>query len=123
MSLTILVVDDNDLMREMMKDSLLREGHNTVLARDGQEALSILIKDGQAIDLVISDLQMPVMNGQDLRLAMLAKGMTQPFILMTATPDLSEQTILAMKLNALLIKPCSLSDLKKELKKIFPSLA
>ena len=60
----ILIVDDEKGIRDGLKLFLKREGHLTFTAEDGKEALEILEKND--IDLVISDLRMPHINGDEL---------------------------------------------------------
>ncbi len=62
---TILVVDDSKLYRETLKNSLQRIHLNVIEAEDGQEALAI-IKENKNISLVITDYEMPNMNGIEL---------------------------------------------------------
>ena len=61
----IFVVDDEESLREICQDVLEDEGYEVVLAKDGQEALAMLVDD-QNIDLVVSVLRMPRMNGLEL---------------------------------------------------------
>ncbi len=60
----ILLVDDDPIMRELASAKLSAAGHDVACANDGAEALEALTRDGA--DLVISDLDMPVMNGFEL---------------------------------------------------------
>lgn len=59
--MTILVVDDEVSYRILMKSLLIQDNHDVLLAQDGEEALGKL--DEHPIDLVISDIYMPVMDG------------------------------------------------------------
>src|SRR5512147_1895263 len=59
--LRILVVDDDELNRRMMKILLTREGHQVDLAANGMEALDAV--KYQRFDIVFMDLQMPTMDG------------------------------------------------------------
>jgi two-component system, chemotaxis family, chemotaxis protein CheY len=61
---TILVVDDFQTTRKVIINALTKFGYKTVEAGDGAEALSLL--DGRTIDLVITDFNMPQMDGADL---------------------------------------------------------
>lgn len=61
MAKTMLVVDDSPSMRQMVAHTLRQASFNVVEAGHGQEALAQLGK--QAVDLVITDLNMPVMDG------------------------------------------------------------
>jgi len=64
MAKTILIVDDSESIREVVHFTLENAGHNVLVAVDGQDALKFF--DGRALDLVITDLHMPVMNGIEL---------------------------------------------------------
>ena len=63
---TILVVEDNDDVREMMAVTLELEGHHAVTAANGREALDML-RRGLEPSLILLDLMMPVMNGFQFR--------------------------------------------------------
>ena len=60
----ILAVDDSASMRQMVSFTLKGAGHDVVEASDGSEALKIA--QGQSVDLVLSDVNMPNMNGIEL---------------------------------------------------------
>lgn len=62
---TILVVDDEEVMRITAKAILKDLGYSVLLAENGEEALAVFKEKGDAIDLVILDMIMPVMNGKD----------------------------------------------------------
>src|SRR5437762_860223 len=62
---TILVVDDDDSIRELIAKIVRLSGHDVVAARDGSEAVAIFSSDPDSIDLVITDLKMPVMDGNE----------------------------------------------------------
>lgn len=61
---TILVIDDEDQMRGMLRDLLERAGHTVLDAQDGKAGQSIL--SGQTIDLVITDILMPERDGLEI---------------------------------------------------------
>ena len=61
----ILIVDDNDLTRALLKQVLELEGYPTATATDGVEALEYL-RGGNLVSLVIIDVYMPVMDGRSL---------------------------------------------------------
>lgn len=63
-SATLLVVDDSDDTRELIAATLQQEGYEVVVARNGVEALHFL--SARHFDLVLSDLNMPLMGGFDL---------------------------------------------------------
>jgi len=64
MGKTILFVDDSESIREIVQFTLENEGYKVLLGNNGNDALQYL--NGESIDLVITDLHMPEMNGIDL---------------------------------------------------------
>ena len=64
MAKTILIVDDSESIREVVSFTLENEAHNVLIAVDGSDALKFL--DGRHIDLIITDLHMPEMDGISL---------------------------------------------------------
>lgn len=67
MAKRIMVVDDSASTRGMLRITLQSAGYEVVEACDGQDALSKL--EGQRFNLIVSDLNMPKMNGRDFALA------------------------------------------------------
>ena len=68
---TILVVDDEELVRNLIVTLLFRLGHSSVTAVDGVDALDRM--KGNKIDAVITDIKMPNMNGVDLTVEILKR--------------------------------------------------
>lgn len=64
MKKTILAVDDSQSIRHLVSSTLSDNGYEVVVAEDGEEAYKLL--DGRTIDLVLTDLHMPKMNGIEL---------------------------------------------------------
>ncbi len=63
-SVSILVVDDEEMMRNLLERILSREGYKIKTAEDGLQALEVL--KSEKIDIIISDMKMPRMNGFEL---------------------------------------------------------
>jgi two-component system, chemotaxis family, chemotaxis protein CheY len=61
---TILVVDDFQTTRKVIINALAKSGYKTIEAGDGAEALSLF--DGRSVDLLITDFNMPKMDGAEL---------------------------------------------------------
>lgn len=80
---TILVVDDDTALREVLEKTLSMENYNVITAKDGLHALDIL-KMNKKIDLVISDVQMKPMDGHELLKKCKTIYSDMPVILMTA---------------------------------------
>ena len=68
---SVLVIDDDPLIRETMADLLALDGHETTLAADGEEGISLFESGGY--DVVFTDLAMPGMSGWDVAAAIKAK--------------------------------------------------
>jgi CheY-like chemotaxis protein len=59
-----MVVDDNEMNRDMLSRRLERTGYNVLLASNGKEALDLLA--AESVDLVLLDIMMPQMNGYEV---------------------------------------------------------
>lgn len=113
---TILAVDDEPHMRRLLEISLRQAGYKAVSAGNGQEALALIQQ--QAIDLVVSDLHMPGMNGLQL-LELLRKQYEHlPFIMVTAQGEI-KTAVDAMKLGAsdYILRPFELETLEMAIAK------
>ena len=107
----ILVVDDDLLCRNGLQRSLRRAGFEVFQAGDGREALALL--DGSGIELVITDLFMPRMDGLELILR-LAQGSSPPrLIAVTGAFDAEGLLCSATERGAdeILVKPFSEGEL------------
>jgi len=93
----ILVVDDEAKMRRVLEIMLEDLGHEVVAAGNGRAALERLAEQG--IDLVISDLRMPELDGIALLQAMRARGDETPVIVVTAYGGV-QSAVTAMKSGA-----------------------
>lgn len=78
----ILLVEDKESMRKMLKQALQAEGHQVVLAKDGREGIH-KFKETK-VDLVVSDLRLPYKTGLDVLEAVKESEPLMPVILMTA---------------------------------------
>jgi two-component system cell cycle sensor histidine kinase/response regulator CckA len=63
---TVLIAEDEELVRELIARVLWAEGYRTLEARDGAEALHLAHLAGQHLDLVITDVVMPTVDGREL---------------------------------------------------------
>ncbi len=72
MERTVMVVEDDALIRDAVVEILATEGFDPIAAGDGQEALARLRHDKLSPALILLDLMMPVMNGWEFRAAQLA---------------------------------------------------
>ena len=83
--ITILIVDDEEMMRNLLDKILSREGYKIETAVDGVHALEVL--NEKKIDLIISDMKMPRMNGFELLKHVKADFSDIGIIIMTAYGD------------------------------------
>ena len=83
---TVLVVDDEDIIRSLMKRTLEEAGYEVLLARNGREALDSLARHRGAVDLVLSDLVMPVMGGRELANRLAAEHPGLPVVWVSGHP-------------------------------------
>ena len=100
-SCNVLIVDDSDLVRQVVKKSLLDLGVNVFEASDGNEAYNFLKKHLEEIDLIITDHDMPIMDGRELcTKARTELGLIEtPILFLTAESD-DEKKIQMFKAGA-----------------------
>ena len=94
----ILIVDDQEMMRDSLAATLAREGHEIVAAGDGQAALDRLRAAGR-FDLLISDMKMPKLTGMELLAEARKVRPDMPVVMMTAFATV-QTAVEAMKLGA-----------------------
>jgi CheY-like chemotaxis protein len=104
----ILVVDDDALAGEMTAAILEGLGHQVLLAEDGVEAVGKLNAD-EGIELIISDMHMPMVSGIDLFRELREQGCALPFVLLTGDEP---EGLLAQepRLDACLLKDFQMED-------------
>jgi two-component system chemotaxis response regulator CheY len=122
MGKTILTVDDASTMRKMVSFTLKAAGHEVLEAQDGTVALSVL--QSRPVDLVITDVHMPNMNGIELtrRLRALPAFGRTPIILLTTESDSARKAEgRAAGATGWMVKPFSQEQLLAIVAKLFPS--
>ena len=109
---TVLVVDDEPAIREMLQDVLSSEGHEVITARDGRAALDTLRDGGRRPCMILLDLMMPHMNGWDFAEALRADEQLHsiPFVVIAANPRFAADA-LQLGASRWLGKPLQLDDL------------
>jgi DNA-binding response OmpR family regulator len=78
----VLVVEDEQLVRDLVRRTLRRAGYTVLVAENGEEALSVSRANVGPVDLVVTDVVMPRMNGSELasRLLLERPGMRVLFV-------------------------------------------
>jgi len=108
--LHILVAEDNAINQLILRDQLQELGCTVALASDGEEALSLWQDD--SFDVVLTDVNMPRLNGYELAKALRRLGCTTPIIGATANALRGEEALcLAAGMNHCMIKPFTLRAL------------
>jgi CheY-like chemotaxis protein len=117
----ILLADDEEIIRTITKDYLETIGYRVACVTNGREALSFL--QGNKPDLLIMDMQMPVLDGMDALTEM--RRSTDPRIAKTPVISLSglvtpghRERCLAAGANGCLAKPFGIKDLERVIKEI-----
>lgn len=93
MQTTILVVDDEPMVLGFLTGTLSRYGYRVVQAESGAQALRICKDRGHAIDLILTDVVMPGLNGKDLVDAIRGLGLDPKALFMSGfTKDVAAET-------------------------------
>jgi CheY-like chemotaxis protein len=112
----VLVVDDDDELRESLTELLAYEGFDVTAARNGREALDYLHEHPRPC-LIVLDLMMPVMNGQEFRAEQLRDRQLAdiPVVVLTASHDGRRQAE-ALGATAFFAKPVRLETFFESLR-------
>ena len=79
----ILIVDDDSSIRAILDNILSHRGYNCNLACNGEEGLELLVNNHKKIDLVISDLYMPKIDGEEFLKLSKIQGIDTPFLFLS----------------------------------------
>ncbi len=85
---SILVVDDESAVRDLVRDTLQPLGYRVLEASSGKEALSLLRESGEEVDLVLTDLNMPGMSGREFAEELSRREKSPPVLFMSGYPDM-----------------------------------
>ncbi len=115
---TILVVDDEELLRVLLRQTLERHGFQVILAQDGQEAVR-LFQATPRLDMVLLDLRMPRMNGIETAGAIRCLDSAIPIVLMSGNQDCDLARADAdLDLQGFLQKPFRTRELRELLQRL-----
>lgn len=116
-SLRILLAEDNPVNQRVAVRLLEKQGHEVVVAVNGQEALERF--DGQSYDVILMDVSMPIMTGLEATHALRAEGHDIPIYALTAhARDEERLECLKAGMNGFLSKPIQLDELNGVLQEI-----
>ena len=112
-NLNILVVEDNKINQMVTKKLLEKNGHSYQMAENGLEALQLV--EQNTFDIILMDINMPVMNGIEASIKMRSLGIKTPIIALTASDKENILKEILEKKNGLtdvLVKPFEYDDLE-----------
>jgi len=109
----ILIAEDEEPLRTLIKRALAEEGHLVVATADGSEALDVLQSEAGRFDLLLTDIKMPMMDGIALALAAARDFPKLPILLMTGYADQRERVSgLEALICDVISKPFALAEIK-----------
>jgi DNA-binding response OmpR family regulator len=110
-SMTVLVIDDDDRVRTLLRDILLFGGHEVIEASDGESGIRYLEKDG-SVDMVLTDLGMPLKNGWEVAKWIKTKTPQIPVVLVTGWgTNLDEGKIRDSGVDMIIGKPFQVNEI------------
>jgi PAS domain S-box-containing protein len=112
----VLVVDDETSVRDVVERMLQRLGFTTVTAPDGAEGLRLFREQDEPLDLVVADMAMPRMSGDDLAREIARLAPEVPVLLMSGYSD--KDAPAGMDRLTVLEKPFQLKDLRQRLERL-----
>jgi two-component system, cell cycle response regulator CpdR len=115
----VLLVEDDLSVRMFVRRALEQDGHVVCEAGDGAEALDSLRNGARDIELVLSDIQMPVMDGIELALNVARERPELPLVLMTGYAHQRERAHgLDAIVRGVVEKPFSLAEIRTRVKQV-----
>jgi PAS domain S-box-containing protein len=116
---TILLVDDEQLLREMLAEFLTDIGYSVHEATNGNEALEFFTVNRDSIDLVITDLGMPEMGGEELYRRLRDLDVNVKVIVSSGYLDgTTRNDLLDMGIETVLTKPFKMQDIQKAVRSV-----
>lgn len=115
---TILIIDDEDAIRDVFSMCLTAEGYNVLMAEDGEKGIELFLQERPQV--VITDLKMPGMDGIDVLKKIVAEDANTEVILCTGHGEM-DIVIQALKIGAadFLVKPVAQQTLVDSVHKVF----
>ena len=116
---TILIVDDEERVRKLLKDFLIKENYRTLEAKDGEEALKIFNTLNDSINMILLDVMMPKLDGWSV-LRQIRNESKVPVIMLTARAEEQDELFgFELGVDEYVSKPFSPKLLMARIKAIF----
>ena len=113
----LLVVDDNEAVRDVLSRMLSFLGYDVTLAGNGLEAGTLFLTG--SYDLVITDLQMPLMNGWELSRIIKQRSPNTPVMVVSGSCDEAHWEKTNMRcVDAIILKPFKLNDIEGTVRRL-----
>ncbi len=124
MGKTIALVDDSSVMRSILRKSIMMSNIDVsefLEAQNGREGLELITNQGDKLDLIITDLDMPKCTGIQMMKQIKEAGIkTPPIVVITTVGDKNmRETCLSLGAVAFLNKPFSSEDIRNLLSEVF----
>ncbi len=117
MDMKILVVDDEEAVRESLRRALQLEGYDVELASDGAEALDLLAAEPAQPDAIVLDVLMPRLDGLEVARELRREGNSVPILMLTARAAVDDRVAgLDAGADDYLVKPFALEELRARLR-------
>ena len=113
----ILVAEDDKNIANLIKELIKRKGNNAILATDGEEAFKLF--SSVKVDLIITDLKMPHIDGMTLIKMIREKNKSIPIIIITgygSEENRNKANLLGV--STILQKPCSIIDISNAIESV-----
>ncbi|HET7775007.1 MAG TPA: response regulator [Azospira sp.] len=117
----LLIVEDQETMRGVLAAAAREAGFAVTLAANGQIALDMC--KTQDIHAILSDLNMPVMDGEQFIRALRAAGLAMPVIMVTAVADQEKvRALIQLGISGYIVKPFKMDAVQQALEKLHQRL-
>lgn len=115
---TVLVIDDDETLRELMESMLKRMGYKVLVAENGKNAIETAESCGEKIDLAILDLFLPDIRGDKVGPKIMKTHPDLKIIVMSGY-SLQDTEVLKTDVHGFIQKPCSYEALSEAMDNIF----
>jgi two-component system alkaline phosphatase synthesis response regulator PhoP len=119
----LLIIDDNPMICEALKDRLEAMGYTVIVAHDGRTGLALMALEAKQAPImgVLLDLQMPIMNGIQVLSELQVEHQHVPVVMMTAEQDRSfREKALSLGARQYILKPVDARLLRQICEQNFP---
>ncbi len=116
---TILVVEDEEMLRTLVREVLTRTGYSVLFANDGEEALRVYDEHRETIDLVLLDLGLPKLAGDEVLISLRQRdpGLKVVFSTGYVRKERSEE-LLGLGAQGVVFKPYTVADMLETIRKV-----